>query len=755
MLTLSTRATRVVLALLLAVLICAVFSAALPGAFIWDDRTLIEDNSQITNLGNIVEVFTRHFLDSDQGSLKVANLYYRPLVTVSFMVDHALYGLAPWGYHLTNILLHFLATLLVYSLAIRVLRPAGLRASPATGGVAELQAEVVPWMVAALFAVHPSRVEAVTWISGRTDVMMAILALASMLLFWRALEDPQREPRARRLLLAGAWATFVCALLCKETVVALAVVVPVMDWALISRGDGKRLWSNARWCHSPLVVSTAAFIGFRLWYQGQMLGPRAYADMGLGERALILLETVGHYLPLTFAPYSPNMQVGAYYTPQTPDWMLVATGGVIIAGYGVALWWTVRRGRRAAAFALVLGGAFFAPTSNVIPLSVHALAADRFLYVPLLGAALLAGMGLMRVLTRPRVRSLVLLLAGLVALSWAVLANLRSRDFSDPVRFWASELAASPDNPLVLDKLGTIIMERHKYRQAEFWFHRSLEALLRRGRPPDKVIERMLKVYDSHLLHTSDHDTVALTDMLRLLARLNQIAAGEARQAEKLRVKLHQQIVALDLSDPGLHGALKMERARLLSIKGNIHSRLGQDRQALDALRIAAATPPESLAITLNLVLASIRALSFPDAARALAMAQKVRPDAPEIKSMARLLDAVKVRAKQLRALGYQGLGTPSNDPRVHWILAEIQKATGARHRSCRHLSRIIQISPDSRKAWALLVTELASGGDPRGALKVLAAAKKRFGAEPGLLRLEQQLKTTTSPIDPHGKKTK
>ena len=733
MIRLSSRARQWVLAATLAALVGAAFSSALPGAFIWDDRTLIEENSQITSLANIGQVFTRHFLDSDRGTLEVANLYYRPLVTVSFMVDHALFGLKPWGFHLTNVLLHMLATLLVFVLARRVLR------GPEVDDAPGWQVEAASWAAAALFAVHPSRVEAVTWVSGRTDVMMTLFVVASLLLFWRALESGQR----RRLLAAGAWAAYVCALLCKETAVAMAVAVPALDWALVSRGDRKRFLANARWCHGALVVSTAAFVLFRLWFQGRVLGTPSHAALGVGGRALLLFETLGHYVHLTVAPYAPNMQVGAYWTPQTASWSLVVTGGVALLAYAAALWWALRRGPGVPAFALLLGGAFFLPAANLVPLSVHAMAADRFLYVPLLGGALLAGAGVARIMTRPKVRVVVLLLACLVALSWAAMVNLRSRDFAGPVRFWVAELAASPDNPLVQEKLGSAMMERRRYSQAEQWYERSLRSLIRRGLPPTRVVERLLKVLDSHMLHTSDHDTLALRDMLRLLVRLVKLADPLGSLEEKMRVRLHQQSITLDFTDTDLRNALMMERRTLLSMKGNIHSRLGQDQEALNALGIAVALPPgESLAITLNLALACIRGLNLKDARRVLAMARKEWPHEPQVSTMERLLASVKAQVKRLRALGYRGWGEgASSDARVHWLLADIQKSTGARRRACRHLREVIKLTPGDTRAWALLINELASGGDPRRSLRVLDQAKRRFGAVPGLLRLEQKIK--------------
>ncbi len=730
MVRLSSRARRWVLVATLAALVAAAFSAALPGAFIWDDRTLIEQNSQITSLGNIGQVFTRHFLDSDRGTLEVANLYYRPLVTLSFMVDHAVFGMEPWGFHLTNLLLHLFATLLVFALARRVLR------RPGGDDEASWQADVAPWAVAALFAVHPSRVEAVSWVSGRTDVMMTICVVASLLAFWRALVSEDR----RRLMAGAAWAAYVCALLCKETAVAMAVAVPALDWALISRGERKRFWANARWTHLPLVISTAAFVAFRLWFQGRVLGTPSHAALDLGGRALLLFETLGHYVHLTLMPYSPNMQVGAYWTPQTASWGLVATGGVALLAYAAALAWALKRGPGVPAFALLLGGAFFLPAANLVPLSVHAMAADRFLYVPLLGAALLAGVGLTRIMARSRVRGLVLLLVGLVSLSWAAMVNLRSRDFAGPVRFWVAELAASPDNPLVQEKLGSAMMERRRYREAEKWYDRSLRSLIRRGQPPARVMERLLKVLDSHTLHTSDHDTSALGGVLRLLAKLEALGARQPGRDGGLRLALHDQVLALDLAAPDMHAALKKELPVLQSMQGNILSRLGHDDRALAIMTRAVTGRPRSLAFRMNLALMRLRALDPAGARAALAHVQKARPGQARVASLARLIQASEVKIKQLRALGYRP-GAASSDPRVHWLLAELHQSSGARQRACQHLRRIIKLTPGQARAWALLINELAAGGDAPGALRVLIQAKKRFGAVPGLLRLEQKIK--------------
>ena len=487
---LSPRAAWCLLLACLTVGTLAGFWSALDGGFIWDDRILIEDNRYIKELRYIPRAFERQFWDvsfmTDEDARELANLYYRPLVTLSYMLDYQLYGSRAGGFHLTNVLLHLLATLLVLLLARRVL------------GRDQLLAVGV---CAAVFALHPSRAEAVSWISGRTDVMMAIFGFTSLLLYWRALERSAAGLGLRRtaLLVAGGWATYVLALSCKESAVALAVVVPAVDWLLIAGGDRRQLWARARWCHLPLVGLTGAFVLFRLWYQLGVVGAKD-AGLGLSGRLLMLLQTVGHFVKLTVTPYEPNMQVGAYFTPQTADYSVVALGAGAVVGCGVALALAARRSP-AATFALLLGLAFFLPSANLVPLSILTLASDRFLYVPLLGLALLAGLAARR-LTGSRLRVPLLALGAAMLLSWVMVLHLRGEDFADPVAFWSAEQSSSPQNPLVEERLGSALLQRRQHLKAEGWFNRSLTSLGLRRRPARDKVATLIKLVDTHLLHT-------------------------------------------------------------------------------------------------------------------------------------------------------------------------------------------------------------------------------------------------------------
>ncbi|MCA9672790.1 MAG: hypothetical protein KC503_44665, partial [Myxococcales bacterium] len=453
-------ARRALPALVVALVVGASFSTALGGGFIWDDHNLIEHNRNIRELSDIPRAFTRRFWDTGyELGVPLANVYYRPLVTLSFAVDYQLWGGAARGFHLTNVLLHVAVSLLVYWLLLLLLRDEG--ATPANdnhSADSERGLGLPPAWVAAvgalIFALHPSRAEAVAWISGRTDVMMALFFVLALGLFYRALRD---GPTPRRVALA--WLAFVCAMLCKENAVALAVVVPAADALLLGRD--RRAWlRNARWSHGPLIVLTLVFVAARVATGGERPG----FDPTLLGRLNLIASSVGHYGWMFINGYQPNPAIGAGYHPGVIISGPLVGGIVTIVASLALLVFGLRRAPRVA-WATTLLGATLAPVCNIVPLALVFLVADRFIYLPWLGVTLLV---LLLLQSLPRRLSRVLLAVLLaLATTWSVTVALRSRDFSSDYRFWLAAVTVDPENPLALRQLARELAQRGRYRAAE------------------------------------------------------------------------------------------------------------------------------------------------------------------------------------------------------------------------------------------------------------------------------------------------
>ena len=175
--------------------VLVVYAPSLLNGFCWDDRPLIVENPRITSLQSALHFVAEDMWDTDYKAGRTD--YYRPLILFSYAVDHALHGAAPFGYHLTNIVLHAATAALLTVLLILL----GVQLPFAVLG-------------ALLFGVHPLTSESVAWVSGRTDVVCTFFILIALL------ADSKRSKWPWRALSLAALAL---GLLAKE----LAVVMPV------------------------------------------------------------------------------------------------------------------------------------------------------------------------------------------------------------------------------------------------------------------------------------------------------------------------------------------------------------------------------------------------------------------------------------------------------------------------------------------------------------------------------------------------
>ena len=171
-------------------------------------------------------------------STRYANLW-NPLVWLSFMFDYQLYGLNAGGYHVTNLILHILSTLLLFWLFNRMTEAVWKSA-----------------FVAAVFALHPLHVESVAWISERKDVLSAFFWMLTLCLYVYYTE----KPAVKRYLLVLF--SFVLALMSKPMVVTLPVVMILLDYWPLRRFESEKdnliLWQLKE--KTPFFILSAALV---------------------------------------------------------------------------------------------------------------------------------------------------------------------------------------------------------------------------------------------------------------------------------------------------------------------------------------------------------------------------------------------------------------------------------------------------------------------------------------------------------------
>ena len=196
--------------LLLLVIAIIVFSPALKNGFNYDDDIYIKENRFIKSLSfyNVERIFTSFFAGN-----------YQPVSVLTYLFEYRFFGLNPYPYHLTNIIVHLFNCLLVFWLFYLI----GGRVLGA-------------WIVSVLFVIHPLRVESVAWVSERKDVVYAFFFLCACIAYIYYLKNGEN-----RKLYCLAIIAFILSLLSKPMAITLPLVLFIFDY-FFSRKFSKSLY---------------------------------------------------------------------------------------------------------------------------------------------------------------------------------------------------------------------------------------------------------------------------------------------------------------------------------------------------------------------------------------------------------------------------------------------------------------------------------------------------------------------------------
>ena len=198
---------------------CILYVPALNNQLVYDDRAYISENLLIRSL-DIESLYTMF------KSFSVGN--WHPLTTISYAIDYAFWGLDPRGYHLTNIILHGINTLLVFILVVQLtVKATGSKSTPGMALSVSEQAMIVAGVTAVLFGVHPLRVESVAWVSERKELLCTFFFLLSILAYLSY--SGSLVKRLRVSWFSASLFLFICALMSKPMAVTLPIILLLLD----------------------------------------------------------------------------------------------------------------------------------------------------------------------------------------------------------------------------------------------------------------------------------------------------------------------------------------------------------------------------------------------------------------------------------------------------------------------------------------------------------------------------------------------
>jgi tetratricopeptide (TPR) repeat protein len=199
------------------------FWPCLANDFNYDDTACLLDNLHYRGLGatQLRWMFSTFHMG-----------HYQPLTWVSFGLDYLLWGTNAWGYHLTSLTLHCANAVLVYWLALCLIRRAAEEGA-APGEPSSWRLPASAFVAALVFAVHPLRVESIAWATDRADVLSTFFLLLCTLAYLRAARAGSLRSRAGWLITAVA--LYACGLLSRGMGVPLPLVLLLLDWYPLRR----------------------------------------------------------------------------------------------------------------------------------------------------------------------------------------------------------------------------------------------------------------------------------------------------------------------------------------------------------------------------------------------------------------------------------------------------------------------------------------------------------------------------------------
>jgi tetratricopeptide (TPR) repeat protein len=419
------------------------YSPAIKGDFIWDDDIYVTKNPLLPASDGLWRIW----FSTDAPS------QYFPLTYTTFWFEYRLWGLNPVPYHVANIAIHVISSLLLWLILRRLLVPAA-------------------FVVAAVFALHPVNVESVAWITERKNVLMLFFSLLSVF-FWNEFALRSQSRRKAVIFYAFSILSFVLALFSKTTACVLPVILILLLWLKGLSISWKRLLQIA-----PYFVLAFTMGLLTIWWEKHHQRTEMIA-LGLGflQYLLIASKAVWFYAAKIFLPVNlcfsyPRWKID----PADPLQYLWLVPCLLTA---FALWfWRKRLGRVPVAAVLIFLAALF-PMLGFFDLYtfLYTFVADHYQYmasIALITLVVSAGSRLINCFG-VRAAKIAPVLAVVLLFTFGTLTWRQSRVYTNLEALWRDTLRKNPDSWLAHNNLSHVLLTQNKLDEAQMHLRRSIE----------------------------------------------------------------------------------------------------------------------------------------------------------------------------------------------------------------------------------------------------------------------------------------
>lgn len=449
------KANKIILSLLSFLIIgLGIYANSFQNEFIWDDDDSIVNNIYIQDFHYFPNYFSENLI---AGSGQITN-YWRPILLISFAFDYQIFELNPFGYHLTNTLLHILVAILAFFLIYTLSQKKFL----------------LSYLSSLLFLVHPLQTEAITYIAGRADPLSSVFILLALIFYINF------RKRGVKKYLAFSFGTFLLALLTKEQSILLPALILLVEVCFFSNKNNWR--QNIK---VPLYFFGVSIIYFlsRITFLNfnDILGGTNYSETynaSLFSRLLTFTWVIIKYLTLLFVPKNLHMayEIEPITSLLSPS-VFLFLGTLALVVFIIYKTW---RENKLISFAYLWFIIILLPRTNII--SINRPLYEHWLYLPMLGFWL--GTLALIIYLLKKIKNtnwqkasfnfLILLVFVFIA-TLSYLTILRNKDWRDPITFYEKNLKYTPNSYIQKNNLGMAYAKVGRHNEAIRQYQEALE----------------------------------------------------------------------------------------------------------------------------------------------------------------------------------------------------------------------------------------------------------------------------------------
>ena len=405
--------------------------------FVYDDNLQIIKNHWIRNIAYLPEVFGKGVWGFRGSSMPASN-YYRPVMYFIYMLDYRIFGLAPWGFHLVNVLLNAAVCMLIFFVAKRLLWNCS--------ETDRQELDLVPFAVAVIFAVHPIHTEVVAWVACVPELSFTFFYLLS---FYFYMGFQHERGLKNKSAVVFSVASFFIAMLSKEPAVTLPAVLFCYDYVI---KKSKNRPSEYIWRYLPYFMAIAAYFALRFHALHGFSPDTPHWKLSAYQNVINIFPLFVKYLGKLALPLNLN----AFYEFHPSQSVLdpeVLFGLAVTVVFFIVFLILLKR-RSILSFGLIIIAVPLLPVLY-IPAIGRNVFTERYLYLPVFGFSLLLCLLVVRTMARhPRLSRTTMVCILCLVVVYSGMTMGRNRIWKNDFALWSDTVRKSPGEAIPHNNLG-------------------------------------------------------------------------------------------------------------------------------------------------------------------------------------------------------------------------------------------------------------------------------------------------------------